>query len=123
MITLIALFLGFYRILSPFIDAIFQASAQLNQVLALMLIAFGALAIFAKMKWATPAAIITLIAMVALELLGPSAAMIEILGSLVLAIVSTVVLKRSINRYIRQDAARRDGPRLSPNMVTFLRLI
>lgn len=121
MVTFIGLFFGVYYILATFLGALFLAREGVVSVLILLMLAFGALAIFGNSRRAWTPAILCLLGMVAFEVLAPYEAMLEIVGALILAGIGTYVVKRQIVAYIRRDVTRPGGPRLSQTLRTFLR--
>lgn len=123
MITLIGLFLGCYYILAMFLDAIILEASAICTLLALIVLACGALAIFAHQRRAWTPAILCLLGMVAIELMTPHIAMVEIVFAALLAIIATLRIKREISDYIRRDAARPGGPTLRPWAIIVLRVI
>ena len=121
MITFIALFYGCYCILSMFLDAIFIEASAVMTFLALAMLCCGALALFAHVRQAWTPCILCLFGMVAIELLAPHIAMVEIVSAVVLAGIATFHIKREIVRYIRRNASRPGGSTLPPWLQNLLR--
>lgn len=126
MVIFFVLFLEAFRLLDPLLGALFLASNGMMSLMALLVLGFGALAIFVHQRWAWAAAIISILVMVGLEQLAPHESMLVVLGAIAVAGIITVVIKRYIFGVLRRDAARPasvGGPRIPGWAALILRLI
>ncbi|MBP3463470.1 MAG: hypothetical protein ACI4VN_05095 [Clostridia bacterium] len=125
MVIAIFAFLGCYYILANLFGALFLAAEGFISLMVLGCLAFGALALFggSRSRWAWMPCFLCLLGSVAIEVLAPYEAMIEILGAIALAVVITVLIKRPMLQYVRRDAARTGGPRLRTWQQVLIRIL
>lgn len=118
MIIALIIFLGTFSISQVFLGAFFASAEAVASVCTLAIFACIALAVFCKMQRAWAGMFIAIIVMVAVDVLAPHEAMLEICLSAIIAVIGTVAVKRPIMQWLRRDARRSD-----PRVPQWLRLI
>ncbi len=104
MIIYATLFLGLFSVLNPFISAFFASGNAIGSLCSILIFASIAVAVFLHQRWAWAAMFLSIVAMVAVDVLAPYQSMIVICFSAIIAMMGTVIIKRPINRWIRRDA-------------------
>lgn len=102
MLIFVCLFLIVFRPITSVFGAIFGSTDAIQTLCCLLIFAFIALAVGAKWKLGWVCMFLSIVAMVAVEMLAPYESAVEIIVTAFLALVITIQLKSVLN-----DLARR----------------
>lgn len=101
MLIFICLFLIAFRPITQVFGAIFGSPDAIQTICSFLIFVFIALAIGAKWKLGWVCMFISIVAMVAVEMLAPYESAVEILTTAFLALIVTIQLKSALNSYTR----------------------
>lgn len=97
MLIFVCLFLVVFQPITQVFGAVFGSTEAIQAICSLLIFAFIALAIGAKWRLGWVCMFISIVAMVAVEMLAPYESAVEILTTAFLALIITIQLKSAIN--------------------------
>jgi len=102
MLIFVVLFLMAFRPITSVFGAVFGSTDAIQTICALLIFAFIALAIGVKWRPGWACMFISIVVMVAVEMLAPYESAVEIIVTAALALIVTIQVKSAINDLVRR---------------------